>query len=179
MFSYIYNFLRYIINNNISDIKHIDLYNNQFQNLSTNDPIPYPAVLIEIVPDAVFEQYSNKLQIAQITVNLYLGTEFASSLRSNDSKIDKSLEHLSLVDRLFKYVEGVNNNDLPDELKSTIYEIGSLHRKTVEFLTGYNTVKVTKTSFIFRFADASAYPTYTTVNLTDLNVTGEYQMTFK
>lgn len=179
MYSYLYNFLRYIINSRITDIKHIDLFNNQFQNLSTTDAIPYPAILINIIPNTEFEQYSQKLQMSENIVEIYLATEFASSLRSNDSQIDKALVHLDLVDRVFKYIEGANNNDLPTELKSTKFEIGTLHRKSVEFLSGYNTVKVTKTSFIFRFADASAYPEYTFKTFNELEVTSEYEMVFK
>jgi hypothetical protein len=156
------------------DIKHIDLFNNQYDNLSATDPIPYPSILINIIPNTEFKQYSNKLQSSEMTVELYLGTEFASSLRSNDNKISQSLEHLSLVDRVFKHLEGSSNNDLPTDMKSSIYEIGTLHRKTVEFLNNYTTIKVTKTSFIFRFADASAYPIYTETNLTDIDVQGEY-----
>jgi len=178
MFSHIYKFLRYIIMENITDIKHIDLFNDQYENLDTNDPIPYPSILIEIEPDLEFEQYQSKLQIAQITVHLYLATEFASGLRSNDSKIDQSLEHLSLVDRVFKYIEGKSNNNLPDDLKSDIYEIGALHRSTVQFLPNYNNVKITKTSFVFRFADASAYPKYETTLLKEIEVNGEYLETF-
>jgi len=172
MFSYIYQFLVYLINSEMPDIKHIDLYNNQYDNLDESDPIPYPSILIEIEPLDIY-QHTQKLQKLDIRINLYLATEFMTGIRANDSQYNKSLEHLLLLDRVFKYIENKCNNDIPDDIKSTQFEIGTLHRNGIELIKGYNSVKITKTSFICKFADASAYPVYTTTNLTDIETTIE------
>ena len=174
MFGYIYAFFLYIIENSIKDIKHVDLYNNQYSNLETNDAIPYPSVLVNIVPQTDFKQHSSRLQSAVINVELFLATEFISSLRKGSSNIGKAVEHLSLVDRLFITFDGLTNNDLPAELKSDKFEIGRIRRLNAELLNDYTSIKVTKTTFTFNFADASAFIKLDDAILTDIVTTASY-----
>jgi len=170
MFGYIYEFLVYMIKEKFIDIKHIDLFNNQYENAKESDSMPYPSVLIDIIPNEEFKQHSNKMQSCIVTVDLYLGSEFSSSLRANNKDLTKAIDYLKLVDKLFIGLEGVSNNDLPQSLRSEVYEIGTLHRQKVELLNNFSTLKVSKTSFIFKFADISARNQYIMQNLNSIDI---------
>jgi len=161
MISYIYKFFQYIITEHLSEVKYVNLYNDQFNNSLKASDFNYPAILIEFQTLNEFEQYAQRIQMMDMNVILHVGTEFYSGLRRGDSQQDEALEHLDIVDSVFKAFEQKNSTNLPDTLVDSRFYIGNIHRFNFEMLSDYDAVKVTKNNFRFRFLDMSAMPIYT------------------
>jgi len=157
MYKYIFLAFQYFTKD-IEGLKYFNLYNDQYNN-SKADSINYPAILVEFgFSDA--EQYPNKIQMFDMTLTLHLATDIYNNFKTGDIQQIKALEHLDLLTDLYKALENKSSDDLPNELQSEFFNIGHIHRKSIEMISNYNAVKVTKNAFIFRFTDASASPVY-------------------
>ena len=161
MFGYIYKSIQYLLEP--LGLKYYNLYNDQFNN-EKFEGVDYPAVLIDIKFSESL-RYHKKIQMFEVDVDLYLATRFTSDLRKGDIQQDAGLVHLDMLTELFKTLENKSTTDLPTELLSDRLNMGHIHRTNVEMLTNYNSIKVTKNTFAFMFTDASAYPTYTEVDV--------------
>jgi len=173
MVSFIYKSLQYFITQRIPEIKYISLYNNQFNNSQTNRPIPYPAVLIEILP-ITFQNLANQMQYAEVNINLHFGTEIYNGFDRNDAMQDRSLEHLSLLDKLYVGLNRVNSEILPDEFKNEFYLQSAFNRTGLQ-LNLYNSVvnhSIITGKFIIY--DSSAVKRYNEFELEDINVKSFY-----
>jgi len=109
MYKYLYKFIQEQLLS-ISSLKYISLFNDQFNNETEERSIPYPAVLVEFLPyEPLF--YLNRYSTGTMEVVIHVGSEIITGLEYGDKLQDNSLEHLSLVDDIYKVLDNKSNYD--------------------------------------------------------------------
>jgi hypothetical protein len=89
----------------VTDIKHFDWYNDQFNSEEDELPFPTPAVFLEIMPYQT--QSLGKLrQAADIQFMLHVGQQLYSNTRRGAKAQSKALSHLNLNDLVFAALHG-------------------------------------------------------------------------
>lgn len=110
MKSELYQAIRTQIETNVTEIKHVRLFNNQFVN-SNNDnagnvesAFPYPCVFIEF-SDLTFKTLGRGYQEVDPTVTLHIGFEtYNGAYNTGTPNGDDDLLHLTLVEKINTFI---------------------------------------------------------------------------
>lgn len=105
----IFNFINDIITNELTEVKYVGLYRNQFLNIQKERPIDFPAILLEI-PPINFEQYPGYIQQADVDLIFHVGMQVISNIERGDKKLDNSFEYLALLDRIYEVFDGMSDD---------------------------------------------------------------------
>lgn len=162
MLEYIYKFLEYYLLTCEADRSPDEKLNMasfglyapfQYNNASTL----LPAILIQIEPNGVVEQFTNKVQRLNIGMNIYTIKEMPNNLTSNEIMTADFLKELKILDKIFKILEGKNGKTIPTfDPEKDNYFIHSLHRTDIMVFDIINNNKVTRTTFNAMLTDFSA-----------------------
>lgn len=174
MIGQIYKTIQYFVRERIPEIKHISLYNRQFDVPRDNRAFDYPALLIEI--DTIpFQNQLSQVQYAQVGIKLHIGTEIYAGFDSGDSMQDSSFEHLKILDKVFIGLNRVNSKELPAEMQDPMYPQSSLRRDSIRLLTGDGVVHHSIINCSFIITDLSAMKKYTEYELSDITLNSYYK----
>ena len=105
----LYESLQDHIYNVMPEIKWIDLWNNQLNNLDQEDPIPFPAAFIEFTPIAWTRMIGCKK--AELIIRIHLVQEsYASSYKGSatQSQALEILDNSDILDTLLEDYSGQN-----------------------------------------------------------------------
>ena len=90
-----------------SVLRHIELFNNQWQHISESKPLSYPCCLIEFT-DIPFEQIGGKTQQANTLIRLHVGSHRLQDNKYGATGHEYTLKHLDLVDTVNSWMSGFN-----------------------------------------------------------------------
>jgi hypothetical protein len=120
----------------LPDVGHTDLFNRQFDRLSEEYPLAFPAILIEL--QASFTGKGKGKQDGAWTITLHIGQElYADSYMGSDSQ-GKALEILDFVDRVYLALQGFEGAKL-SPLERTSLEPDSDHDNLVVYKMSFTT----------------------------------------
>lgn len=130
----------------VAAIKHIDLYNGQFDQEINELPFSLPAVFIEFSP-LDFQTLGKNKQSSNMGFNLHIGSEVAeeTASRESDTIRDAGLAHLTLLDNIFAALQGWGGTDF-----------GSIDRTALNPDQFHDIVRVHIMSFRTRITDKAA-----------------------
>ena len=166
MFQAIYKLFEYILKTNVEEIKYISLYSNQFNRENESDRISYPAAFLEIVPLET-TQWLDSVQYSTVTVRLHIVSEFYTTFKDSDKLLDKSFEHLALLDKIYLMFNEKNDLDIPEEFYNNSYiTIGKMVRTGVDLSRDFGIKKDSIINFQFFLTDNSASAEKTYVEFT-------------
>lgn len=94
----------------VPDIKHIDLWNNNIAALSGGAVWPRPAVFVEF-ETIVWRQQQNRARIADPTIRLHIVTDALAYNGCKDPKQDAALEFLILINKVNAAMQGLRGEN--------------------------------------------------------------------
>lgn len=113
MNKFLYKAIYYFLTNAPVDFKHFELFNNQVNDL--NDTTNLPAIYLEI-PRITWDYKPQRLLQANVNMTLHILSEQYSSTDAEDRIIDKSLDHLDLIDSIHHNLDGKRSSDIKVQL---------------------------------------------------------------
>ena len=90
----------------VPDIKHLDLWNNNIAVLSGGAVWPRPAVFVEF-ETIEWKQLQNRARMADIAVRLHIITDAVSYNGSTDTRQDTALAFFDLLNRVNSAMQGL------------------------------------------------------------------------
>lgn len=90
----------------VSDVKHIDLWNNNIAVLTGGAVWPRPAVFVEF-ETIEWRQQQNRARMAEMAVRLHIVTDAISYNGSSDPKQDSALTFLDLINKVNSAMQGL------------------------------------------------------------------------
>jgi len=100
-------------NNNVSIIKHVDLFNNQLTYIEEEQPFETPAVFIEFQPIEWGEQL-HRVREAVVRVNLHIVTD------SRVGSWSDAVSRLALCDTVNAKIQGLGTVDLAGNVMNAL-----------------------------------------------------------
>lgn len=154
--AFIYKFFEYFIDQELPEIKAVDLYFNQFETDSNGetDARPNPRILIEIL-EAEPEQRFARQQTWVGEVIFHIGIDIFNTFTKSKNQ-DKNLEYLKLLDIIYSKLAYLSMYSLPDELQSNVFDIYNIERNRILMATNTGAIKISEIGFKFIIRDASA-----------------------
>lgn len=101
----------------VSVIKHVALYSGQLEEPEAHDPFPFPAWFILFQPGTPKtigqgrQQYNMSIDMLVATEVIVKGTS-----RDSETKQDRSLEHLNMIERVHAVLQNFNGQMLTPQL---------------------------------------------------------------
>lgn len=89
-------------------IKTIDLWNNQWANLSTEKAFLFPSVFIEFMP-IQWRSVGGGVQVADALITLHIGSKTNASSRDGNTEKPTFLKHLRTIDAVHALITGWGN----------------------------------------------------------------------
>lgn len=174
MISTIYKTIAYTIKERLPEIKHFDLYNNQYNNYEDNSPIRTPAVFLEI-PPINMSQLLRGVQYGAINVNIHLFIDKFRGTEFNSKGFEKSLNDINIIDKLYVALNRCNSNIIPEDKRNDLFYQGAFKRTGITFNSG--SIGTGQSHIItgeFILLDKSAADLYNSVELSDINLDVKY-----
>ena len=106
------------ISQQVSEVKHIDLWNNNIAVLSGGAVWPRPAVFIEF-ETIEWRQQQNRVRMADIAVRLHIVTDAVSYNGSTDPKQDTALAFLDLLNKVNAAMHGLRGENFAGFMLTT------------------------------------------------------------
>lgn len=102
----------------LPEIRHIDLWNNNISALSGGAVWPRPAVFVEF--EAIeWHQQQNKVRMADVAVRLHIVTDAISCNGSADPRQDSALAFLALINKVNSAMQGLRGNNFAGFMLTT------------------------------------------------------------
>jgi hypothetical protein len=111
-------------------IKHVAIFNSQFQQMEKEDTFLFPCVFIEFLP-LDWTTKAQGLQEAEVVLRLHVGLE---ALKDNDTDI------LDLLETLHEYLQNFNVADLFNPLLRIAEEPDTEHDNVIVWTVDYSTL---------------------------------------
>lgn len=131
------------IREQVPDVRHIDVFNEQIANAASGIPFPLPAVLIEF-EEVVYKQLANHCTTADVPIRLHIITRTVQTNGANAKNFEESLSYLDTIDNVNKALSTLNGDCF-----STFMHIGSAtnhnHAELLESVERYVTRIIDKT----------------------------------
>lgn len=137
-------------------IKHIDLWNEQFNPDYKGPAIQFPAVFIRFMPIG-WKQMGNKVQCADMQFQLMICTSSLAASKESGSMQDRALTHFDLIDRIFQRLSYFSGN-----------YFGTLLRTQSDTDHYHNEVSITTETYMTHVFDNSAQPETEEVEMVEL-----------
>jgi len=159
--NYAYLYFQKIITDKVPDIKHVNLFFDQFVRNDREEGVRYPAVLIEFEP--IIPQYlTQRIQNGVMNFNLYLGSHTAGSFRRLDGGQAYTLSHLDMLNTLYQAFDNVTpRSSYIDYTGITsdedYYNFGTIGRSGAQILTRVGELLVSKISYSVPYRDGSSW----------------------
>jgi hypothetical protein len=171
--SYIYSFFTHFIESEISEVKSIDLFFDQFntQNEGQSDGQNNPRVLIEIVDNDITQGLGGIQYSEAFTVVLHIGIDIVSTFHNKSKILDKNLGYLDLLHTIYDKFNTLTSYQLPDELWNNDFIINNLRRSRLLLATNPEPIKVSQIEFTCTIEDRTKVKTYNTEVLGAINQT--------
>lgn len=106
------------ISQQVPEVKHIDLWNNNIAVLSGGAVWPRPAVFIEF-ETIEWRQQQNRARMADIAVRLHIVTDAVSYNGSTDPKQDTALAFLDLLNKVNAAMQGLRGENFAGFMLTT------------------------------------------------------------
>ena len=106
------------ISQQVPEVKHIDLWNNNIAVLSGGAVWPRPAVFIEF-ETIEWRQQQNRVRMADIAVRLHIVTDAVSYNGSTDPKQDTALAFLDLLNKVNAAMHGLRGENFAGFMLTT------------------------------------------------------------
>lgn len=106
------------ISQQVPEVKHIDLWNNNIAVLSGGAVWPRPAVFIEF-ETIEWRQQQNRVRMADIAVRLHIVTDAVSYNGSTDPKQDTALAFLDLLNKVNAAMQGLRGENFAGFMLTT------------------------------------------------------------
>lgn len=106
------------ISQQVSEVKHLDLWNNNIAVLSGGAVWPRPAVFIEF-ETIEWRQQQNRVRMADIAVRLHIVTDAVSYNGSTDPKQDTALAFLDLLNKVNAAMQGLRGENFAGFMLTT------------------------------------------------------------
>ena len=136
-------------------IKHIDLWNNQFDGDQVQ-PTSFPAVYLEFKPIS-WQTTGKHKQQSQLQFTLHIANTTKARGELNQLFTDRFLAHLELIDIIHKWITGFNSSLDPDheDFFGSISRIASTHDHY------HDDILVHQEHFVCNVKDTTAMTDYT------------------
>lgn len=175
LISSIYKFFEHYITENVSEVKSVDLYFNQFETQANgeSDGRANPRVLIRVNEfEPIESQGFGKLQSWVGNITLFIGIDIINTFYSGSELQETNLNYLSLLDTIYSQLQGLSSYNLPDEIREPGYRLYSVERSRVLFSQNEGVIKVTEIDFRFIVEDNSlaTFPIEGDVEAVDLTI---------
>lgn len=131
-------------------IKHIDLWNNQFD-ADQAQPTTFPAVYLQFMPIS-WQTTGRHKQMATVNFTLHIANTTKTRSEFNQQFTDRFLAHLELLDIIHKWITGFNSSLDPDHEDF----FGSMSRTASTHDHFHGDILVHQESFICNVKDTSA-----------------------
>ncbi len=132
------------IREQVPEVKHIDVFNEQLANATTGIPFPLPAVLIEF-EEIQYKQLANHCVTADVPIRLHVITRTVQANGANSKTFEASLSYFDAIDNVNKAL-----STLQGDYFSTFMHLGSAtnhdHGELLESVERYITRIIDKTS---------------------------------
>ena len=102
----------------VSEVKHIDLWNNNIAVLSGGAVWPRPAVFVEF-ETIEWRQQQNRVRMADVAVRLHVVTDAVSYNGSTDPKQDTALAFLDLLNKVNTAMQGLRGENFAGFMLTT------------------------------------------------------------
>ena len=106
------------ISQQVPEVKHIDLWNNNIAVLSGGAVWPRPVVFIEF-ETIEWRQQQNRVRMADIAVRLHIVTDAVSYNGSTDPKQDTALAFLDLLNKVNAAMQGLRGENFAGFMLTT------------------------------------------------------------
>lgn len=152
------------IRTNVSEIKHIDLYNAQYENPEKEDPFNTPAVFIEYT-DGNWEDMTAEFQqqvagfVIHVVVDNYGRTDNID--QKNATQQENDLKHLNIDSKVHKALKGF----VPEGCASGMF------RTYTDYDNSHDQLMIIKHTYLCVIKDETYHPQE--VNVTDVAVSGK------
>ena len=124
------------INDNLTDIRWIDLWHNQVNFLETEHPFPTPAVFLAFRSKAI-DDVGNNVQNVTLQVDVYLYFEtFADTYRGSHNQ-ESALDFLTNLNDIYALLQGSSGENYSNMRRTDIHPVdtgnaGNLYRQVFE-----------------------------------------------
>ncbi|WP_147439122.1 hypothetical protein [Faecalibacter macacae] len=124
------------INENLSDIRWIDLWHNQVNFLETEHPFPTPAVFLAFRSKAI-DDVGNNVQNLTLQVDVYLYFEtFSDTFRGSHNQ-ESALDFLTNLNDIYALLQGSSGENYSNMRRTDIHPVdtgnaGNLYRQVFE-----------------------------------------------
>ena len=125
------------ISQQVPEVKHIDLWNNNIAVLSGGAVWPRPAVFVEF-ETIEWRQQQNRARMADIAVRLHIVTDAVSYNGSTDPKQDTALAFLDLFNKVNAAMQGLRGENFAGFML-TISATNHDHAELIESVERYIT----------------------------------------
>lgn len=145
--------------NNVTDIKFIDLWNEQIAEITDGSVWSYPAVFIEF-EEIIWQQNGLNIRTADIGIRLHIITQqVATSSGHIDDNLQASLEYFDLIDRITSVLQGLSGDNFSPLMLS-------------QSITNHNHAELIESieRFVFRARDTSAASSVSPTPVSNLNI---------
>lgn len=106
------------ISQQVPEVKHIDLWNNNIAVLSGGAVWPRPAVFVEF-ETIEWRQQQNRVRMADVAVRLHVVTDAVSYNGSTDPKQDTALAFLDLLNKVNTAMQGLRGENFAGFMLTT------------------------------------------------------------
>lgn len=155
------------IKDNVTEVTHVDLWNNQIAMEGESQPFNRPAVFIELQP-VDWQTQGDKQQAGDLAFTLRVVTD-TPGLDTNDEQTDtnqnRALERLTILEKVWVALHGYQAADGSSQF-------GKIVRTGTALDTNSSQLNTDVINFKCRLTDSAAVPAYTTVPL-NLKANGE------
>ena len=172
MDKYLYKFIHYWLKKAKVPFMHYSLFNNQPTDLTNSHP--YPAIYLQILP-IEWNYNPNRIAESVVTVRLHIVNEMYSSTDVRDKDIDKSLEHLDFLKKVYQALDSKSNDDDNQEVlfdDDSYYKVGTFDRLRTQHIQKIKARFYTQIDFQFAVQDRSAWRYNNFVDFTLDGLTG-------
>lgn len=124
------------VNDNLTDIRWIDLWHNQVNFLETEHPFPTPAVFLAFRSKAI-NDIGNKVQDVTLQIDVYLYFEtFADTFYGSHNQ-ESALDFLKNLNDIYALLHGTNGENYSEMRRTDIHPVdtgnaGNLYRQVFE-----------------------------------------------
>lgn len=173
LISYIYDFFKTFIIENVEEVKSVDLQFDQFvtdQDGST-DSRDNPRVLIQIDEFEPVQGFGG-IQNWVTEVSLFVGIDITGGFANDASYLDKNLAYLEILDKIYLALSRISSFNFPDDIQPRPYRIYQVERSRVLFARNPGPIKITELVFRCVVEDNSAgfVPIVDNIDTIDLTI---------
>jgi len=157
LLAYIYRVFEHFLRTEVSEIRSVDLFFNQFYSETTGqtDARLNPRALVEIRP-LELSQRGNNIQEAVVEIVVHLGIDIFSTFRNDSEILDRNILYLTLLDLVFRKMNRISSYRLPVEIRDERFKVFAIRRTVTELATNPEATKVSSVTFEAIVEDFSA-----------------------